>query len=125
MKKADVFLIIFFIVSSIALSFYVTTTTNSIDYNNKYLIIKADNEILVRRDLPVEKKETIRIKTKYGYNIIEIDKDVVRIIESDCHNQICVKDGSISKVGEVLVCLPHKLIVEIKGKSDSEVDITN
>ncbi len=123
MKKADIFLIVFFIVSSIALSFYVTS--NIIDYNNKYLIIKVDNEILVKRDLPVEEKEIIPIKTKYGYNLIEIDNDVVRIIEADCHNQICVKDGSISKVGEVLVCLPHKLIVEIKGKSDSEVDITN
>ncbi|MDM8533411.1 NusG domain II-containing protein [Clostridiaceae bacterium HSG29] len=123
MKKADIFLIIFFIVSSIALSFYVTY--NNIDYNNKYLIVKVDNEIFVKRDLPVEKKETIPIKTKYGYNLIEIDKDVVRIIEADCHNQICVKDGSIKNVGEVLVCLPHKLIVEIKGKSDSEVDITN
>jgi len=123
MKKVDIFLIVFFIVSSIALSFYITS--NSINYNNKYLIIKVDNEIIVKRELPVEKKETIPINTKYGYNLIEIDNDVVRIIEADCYNQICVKGGSIKNVGEVLVCLPHKLIVEIKGKSDSEVDITN
>lgn len=121
MKKADIFLIIFFIISSISLSFYLTYDT--IDYNSKYLIVKVDNEILVKRDLPVDGKVVIPIETQYGINIIEINKNVVKIIESDCYNQICVHDGEISEVGDVLVCLPHKLVVEIKGNSDSEIDI--
>ena len=121
MKKADIFLIIFFIIVSLSLSFYLTYDT--LNYNNKYLIIKVDNEILVKRDLPVDGKVVIPIETQYGINIIEINKDVVRIIESDCYNQICVHDGEISEVGDILVCLPHKLVVEIKGKFDSEIDI--
>jgi hypothetical protein len=123
MKKADIFLIVFYIIVSIGLAFYLSY--DSIDYNSKYLIIKVDNEILIKRDLPIKGKEIIPIETEYGINIIEINKSIVKIIESDCYNQICVKDGEIDEVGDVLVCLPHKLIVEIKGNSNSGVDISN
>ncbi len=34
--------------------------------------------------------------------------------QADCHDKICVKTGAISQKGEVIACLPHKLIIEIK-----------
>ena len=36
------------------------------------------------------------------------------IKNADCRDGICVSRGKINKVGESIVCLPHKLIVEIK-----------
>lgn len=123
MKKVDIFLIIFFIFFSFSLSYYISH--NTIDYNNKYLIIKVDNEVLLKKNLPIKGSEVIPIETEYGSNKVLIDKNVVDMIESDCYNQICVEDKKISKVGEVLVCLPHKLIVEIKGYDLNEVDINS
>lgn len=68
--------------------------------------------------------EFIDVKTEYGYNIIEVKDDSIRITESDCPDKICVKSGFISKPGELLVCLPHKLMVEIKSNnSEKDTDI--
>lgn len=69
---------------------------------------------------------TIPIKTDYGYNLVELDDNKVRVIEADCPDKIDVKQGYISRIGETIVCLPNKLVIEIKGlKTDSDIDIMN
>ena len=69
---------------------------------------------------------TIPIETEYGYNLIEIGDEEVRVIEADCPDKIDVKQGYISRIGETIVCLPNKMVVEIKGiAEDTEIDIIN
>ena len=46
----------------------------------------------------------------------------MRVIEADCPDQLDVKQGYISKVGEVIVCLPNRLVIEIKGVDEGDVD---
>lgn len=46
--------------------------------------------------------------------VFEVNDGRIRITESDCPDKICVKTGYISSVGEKIVCLPKKLIVEIE-----------
>ena len=45
---------------------------------------------------------------------------------SDCRNQICIRSGVISKPGQMIVCLPHRLSAEILSPSgeapDSDTD---
>ena len=68
--------------------------------------------------------DTFTINTKYGYNIIEVRDNKIAVIDADCPDKIDVKMGFIEKPGETLVCLPHRLIVEIKGDySEDEEDI--
>lgn len=43
-----------------------------------------------------------------------------------CNDQVCVRSGAIDSPGETIVCLPHKVIVEITTKDnthDQEIDI--
>ena len=37
--------------------------------------------------------------------------------EADCPDKYCVKQGKIKNVGETIVCLPHKVVVEIEKTS--------
>ncbi|MBM7708465.1 NusG domain II-containing protein [Enterococcus lemanii] len=53
-------------------------------------------------------------------NLLEIDGSRIRIKEADCGDQICVRRGWASKNGETIVCLPHKLVIEIKALDGSE-----
>lgn len=52
------------------------------------------------------------------YNIVEVKGDAIRVREDNSPDQIAVNTGWISKPGQVLICLPHQLIIEIveKGK---------
>ena len=36
-------------------------------------------------------------------------------IYSDCKNQLCVEHSSISRTNQSIVCLPNRVVIEIKG----------
>lgn len=63
------------------------------------------------------------IKTKLGYNLIEITPNSARILEADCPDKLCVVQGAISKAGQTIVCLPHRLVIHIEGKN-KKIDAT-
>jgi hypothetical protein len=65
-----------------------------------------------------EFSKTYTINTKFGYNILEIKNGEAYISDADCGTRLCVSEGKISKVGAFIICLPHKLVIQIEGESD-------
>lgn len=63
--------------------------------------------------LSLDEDATVTVTGSLGTNIIEIANGRVRCLESDCSNQTCVKQGWVSGRGQTVVCLPHKLIVQV------------
>ncbi len=63
--------------------------------------------------LPLGEDTTVTVAGSLGTNIIEVADGRVRCLESDCSNQTCVKQGWVSGCGQTVVCLPHKLIVQL------------
>ena len=55
-------------------------------------------------------------------NVILIDNGTVMMKFSDCHNQVCVEHAPISRSGESIICLPHKLVISIQGGKEADVD---
>ena len=51
-----------------------------------------------------------------GTNHLMIREGKVWISEANCPNHDCVKKGTISQNGEMLVCIPHRLTVTILGE---------
>lgn len=58
------------------------------------------------------------------YNIVEVDGTRIRVKEDNSPDQIAVNTGWISREGQLSICLPHQLIIEIVApeESDSEND---
>ena len=122
MTKGDKILI--FVVIIVNVFILVVINQSLFSYEEKYISIQVNWEeiktILFSDDLI---GKTIPIKTEYGYNLIEIGDGKVRVVEADCPDKLDVKQGYISKVGEVIVCLPNRLVIEIKGVSEeTEID---
>lgn len=59
----------------------------------------------------------IDIVNEYGVNTVVIKNGEVSVIEADCPDQICVNHTPINTTDQTIVCLPHKLVVEIIGES--------
>ena len=83
-----------------------------------YAAVYENGECIGRFSLNEEITE--KIITKDGhYNILQITGGVVNVIEADCKNQVCVNTVPVSKIGDSIICLPHKLSIvleEDKGK---------
>ena len=46
-------------------------------------------------------------------NVLVIRDGKAYISQADCPDEICVKTRAAAYVGETIVCLPHKLVIEI------------
>lgn len=49
-----------------------------------------------------------------GRNTLHIKDGEAWISDADCPDKICEKAGHISRPGEVIVCMPHKLIITVE-----------
>ena len=50
-----------------------------------------------------------------GRNLISVEQGRIRVSEADCPDQICVDQGWISDGPVPIVCLPHRLMIQIVG----------
>ena len=51
-------------------------------------------------------------------NIIEVTGKKVQMKSASCPDQLCVKMGWRDRPNSPIVCLPHKIVIDIKGTSD-------
>ena len=57
-----------------------------------------------------------------GTNTLVIENGEAWISEANCPDKLCMGFGKISRNGEIIVCLPNRLIVAVEGGEDAEVD---
>ena len=84
--------------------------------------ITRDGELI--REIPldeVEESYSFVVEDEAGSNTILVEPGRIRVSEADCPDQVCVNQGFISDGTDPVVCLPHKLMIEIVG-GGSEFD---
>mgnify|MGYP000915922662 FL=1 len=114
MTKGDKLLIVFVLILSLVSMGYIRK--QGLSNQDKYISIQVNGEEIKKiifYDSIIGK--TLPLDTKYGYNLIEIGDNEIRVIEADCPDKYDVKQGSISRIGETIICLPNRLVIEIKG----------
>ena len=104
LKKGDIV-----IISAVAIMFVLSVVfLFPFSRYGSRVIIKQDNQVIYNES--ITKNQTVNT----GTNTVTIKDGVVFMDNASCKNQICVNSGKISKKGETIVCLPNKVIVEIK-----------
>lgn len=93
--------------------------------NNKIAKIYQDGNLIYEINLDkVEEAYTIKIDgDKEHYNIVEVRKGEIGIIEASCPDKVCVNMGFVSDGLLPITCLPNKLIIEIEGGEESAYDV--
>lgn len=57
-----------------------------------------------------------------GRNVLAIRDGEAYMVEADCPDQLCVRQKAIAKRGESIICLPHRLAVEVTAGESAETD---
>ena len=75
--------------------------------------VTVDGEVVY--ELPLTKDAQVCVNTKddEGINIVTIKDNAVFVEDANCRDRLCVNQGKKSKVGDVIVCLPHKVIIKV------------
>lgn len=125
MTKGDKILIVFVLVLTlISLGFI---KRQALSDEEKFVSIQVNGQqvkkIIFDKSI-IGKK--FAIESEYGYNLVEIGDEEVRVIEASCPDKVDVKQGFISKIGESIICLPNRMVIEIKGvEKEDQIDIMN
>lgn len=94
-----------------ALAVYVLV--NVLGKEGQTVVVTVDGAVIAEK--PITVNDSVDIKDADGCNRVVIDNREVYMESADCPDKVCVKTGRISRAGETIVCLPHKVVVEIKG----------
>ena len=79
-----------------------------------------DGQEIARYALQEDRTVTIG---EADYNVLEIRDGQAAVIDANCGDHTCVRTGAVSRAGESIICLPHRLEIRITGGADSDVDI--
>lgn len=66
---------------------------------------------------PLTENAEIVVEQKSGRNVLCIEDGKVFMREADCPKQECVGMGKINRIEQTIVCLPHRVVVEIRPDS--------
>lgn len=89
------------------------------DEINLVAIVKINGQVVDELPLGPGQEQIITYYPNEGqYNIVEIQGERIRVKEDNSPDQIAVNTGWISRTGQILVCLPHQLMIEIHQKGE-------
>ena len=83
--------------------------------------VYIDDKLVQTIDLSVDDEYTFQ--TDKGSNTVEVTNGAVSMKSADCPDKVCVRMGTKNRNGETITCLPHKLVIEVHGGQEQEVDI--
>ncbi|MBR3623647.1 MAG: NusG domain II-containing protein [Selenomonadaceae bacterium] len=104
--RKDILLILSLITLSLAPILFLSDSKGNIAE------ITVDGKIY--KTLNLDKNAELTIKNEYGENKIVVENKKIFVETANCKDGVCVKTGAISKSGEIIACLPHRLLIEIK-----------
>ncbi|MFD1775941.1 NusG domain II-containing protein [Paenibacillus rhizophilus] len=121
MKRADMLLVAVVLIA--ALAFLVPRYIGT-DAKGKELVANITVDGKHYRTVKLTKEEqTIDIRTERGYNILKVHDYGIEMYDADCPDKVCLGFGFISLPKQTIVCLPHRVLVEIASQTgEDEID---
>ncbi|MGB4660498.1 MAG: NusG domain II-containing protein [Mobilitalea sp.] len=116
-KKNDIILFVIAILLGLAVIFFINITKTE----GSKVIVTVDGAVV--KSFPLNEDTLYTVDTEDGYNTFEIKDGYVKMIEANCPDKICVNHNKIHYDNETIVCLPNKVVLEIVGGEEDEVDI--
>ena len=130
-KKADLILLAVLLIAGLAASIVLARSGKgggqvTIKSSGKTIgtySLKENRTLLITKDGHIFDCDGTDSQGETGYNILQIRDGKADMISADCHNHDCVNHRPISKDGENIICLPHKIVIQIeKEKGDDGYD---
>jgi hypothetical protein len=111
LKPGD-YAIIFGSLCVILLLFYRSFSSSS---SGLYVEITGES---FRASCDPKEERVVEVEGPLGITRVIIGEGGAWIEDSPCRDKLCVKMGKIKREGEQLICLPNRVVVEMKGSKE-------
>lgn len=121
--RGDRILIFLLIISSLTVLLFFNFYLFRADASD--VVIEVNGKLYAQYSLKeLHKPKQVMIETEYGYNLLLLEKGNVSVLESSCKDKLEVQSGTINHAGQQLICLPNRLVIRLKGKSEQIDGVT-
>lgn len=76
-------------------------------------LIRSGGKVLM--EVPLSRNQQIEVPGPLGTSIITVENRKVRITSDPSPRQYCVRQGWLQQAGEIAICLPNEVSVELTG----------
>jgi len=76
-------------------------------------IIRSGGKIF--QEVPLSRDQLINVPGRLGFSVISIKQRKARIASDPSPRQYCVRQGWLQQAGEIALCLPNQVSVELVG----------
>lgn len=83
--------------------------------------ITVDGQLYGTYDLGEDQEISIELDGRVA-NVVIIENGAAYMRDADCPDGLCKRQGAISRDKQTIVCLPHKLVVEVVGGKEQTYD---
>ena len=112
--KGDILLVVVLVFLSVASVAGVRNLYNG----GKHVVVEVDGRHVLELPLDTDVIETV--EGPFGKTVIVIENGTARITDSPCPHRYCIRMGNISFRGEIVVCVPNRVLLKISGGNENE-----
>ena len=76
-------------------------------------LIRSGGKVFM--EVPLSRNQQIEVPGPLGTSIITVENRKVRITSDPSPRQYCVRQGWLQQAGEIAICLPNEVSVELTG----------
>lgn len=76
-------------------------------------VVKRGGELVAELDL--SRNRRIEVSGPLGITTIAVEKRRVRVVSDPGPRQYCVRQGWLERAGEIAICAPNQVSVEVRG----------
>lgn len=87
------------------------------------VVVKSEDRVVFVS--PLDKDQRVELEGPLGLTVLQIKNGAAHILSSPCSQKICMRMGEARHAGDLLACIPNKLVITIEGDptdEDSEYD---
>ena len=116
LRTGDFIIILFIILLAVSSGFLIKFTQG--DGDTVVISVNGDttHRVSINRNLMIELSGFI------DKSSIVIEGGSVWMQNSPCPHKLCKQAGKISRSGEMIICIPNRIVIQITGDRSSEID---
>jgi len=93
-------------------------SVHELGITGKHVVVDVDGKRVL--EVPLDRDTVQTVRGPLGDTVIVVEDGAVRVAASPCPLHYCERMGSIRHRGEIIVCVPNRIIVSIRGGGGGE-----
>jgi len=84
------------------------------------VLVDVENRTIFTADLKQEQR--VDLQGRLGTTVLQIADGAAQVISSPCPDKICIGLGAARHSGDLLACVPNRLVIRIEGAGQKDQD---